>query len=180
MTLLDPYSRDQGDFGRLAAENLCENRRELRAAHTLGPDQLPDLVASVHRAIGQLGQPLEPDEFLTPAVSVRRSVHRDYEVCLDCGYRGKTLRRHISTRHALSEDEYRPRWGLRSNHPLTAPAYSEHRSTATKARGFGRKPGAQVAPAPTPTASTPVKCNGELEIETPTQISPGAEAECRG
>ena len=25
--------------------------------HRLGPDQLPDLVASVHRAIGQLGQP---------------------------------------------------------------------------------------------------------------------------
>jgi len=39
-------------------------------------------------------------------------------VCLDCGYRGKTLRRHISTRHGLSPDEYRRGWGLRSNHPL--------------------------------------------------------------
>src|SRR5690242_20169264 len=51
-------------------------------------------------------------------VGARRSVHRDYVVCLDCGYRGKTLRRHISTRHGLSPDEYRRRWGLRSNHPL--------------------------------------------------------------
>ena len=87
----------------------------------LGPDQLSDLITSVHRTIGQLGQPSQPEEVRAPAVSVRRSVHRDYVVCLDCGYRGKTLRRHISTRHGLSPDEYRRRWGLRSNHPLTAP-----------------------------------------------------------
>ena len=107
--------------------------------HRLGPDQLSDLITSVHRAIGQLGQPPEPDEILTPAVSVRRSVHRDYVICLDCGYRGKTLRRHISTRHGLSRDEYRQRWGLRSDHPLTAPAYSERRSTLAKSLGLGRK-----------------------------------------
>jgi predicted transcriptional regulator len=124
--------------------------------HRLGPDKLSDLITSIRRAIYELGQPPEPVEVLAPAVSVRRSVHRDYVVCLDCGYRGKTLRRHIATRHGLSCDEYLLRWRLRSNHPLTAPAYSEHRSTAAKARGFGRKPGAQVAPATTPTASTPV------------------------
>jgi len=111
------------------------------------PDQLADLIASVHRAIGQVGQPPEPEEVLTPAVSVRRSVHRDHVICLDCGHRGKTLRRHICTRHGLSQDEYRQRWGLRNSHPLTAPSYSEHRSTMAKARGFGRKLAAPVAPA---------------------------------
>ena len=85
--------------------------------HRLVPDQLADLITSVHRAIGQVGQPPEPEEVLTPAVSVRRSVHRDYVICLDCGYRGKTLTRHIATRHGLSADEYRQRWGLRSDHP---------------------------------------------------------------
>ena len=87
--------------------------------HRLVPDQLADLISSVHRAIGQVGQPPESEEVLTPAVSVRRSVHRDYVICLDCGYRGKTLTRHIATRHGLSRDECRQRWGLRSNHPLT-------------------------------------------------------------
>ena len=133
------------------------------AHHKLGPDQLPDLIASIYRAIGQLGQPLEPDKVLTPAVSVLRSVHRDYVICLDCGYRGKTLRRHISTQHGLSRDEYRQRWGLRSNHPLTAPAYSEHRSSMAKARGFGHKLAVPVAstqrpavsPAPVDTARNP-------------------------
>ena len=123
--------------------------------HRLAADQLADLITSVLRAIGQLGQPPEPDEVLTPAVSVRRSVHRDHVICLDCGYRGKTLRRHISTRHGLSPDEYRQRWGLRSNHLLTAPAYSERRSTLAKELGLGRKPAAKVAPPPTPAASTP-------------------------
>jgi predicted transcriptional regulator len=121
--------------------------------HRLVPDQLADLITSVHRAIGQVGQPPEPEEVLTPAVSVRRSVHRDYVICLDCGYRGKTLTRHIATRHGLSRDEYRQRWGLRSSHRLTAPAYSERRSTLAKELGLGRKPLAKVAPPTTPAAS---------------------------
>src|SRR5215472_280000 len=123
--------------------------------HKLVPDQLVDLITSVHRAIGQVGQPPQAEEVLTPAVSVRRSVHHDYVVCLDCGYRGKTLRRHISTRHGLSADEYRQRWGLRSNHLLTAPAYSERRSILAKELGLGRKPMTKVASPPTPAASTP-------------------------
>jgi predicted transcriptional regulator len=123
--------------------------------HRLVPDQLGDLITSVHRAIGQLGQPPELEEVLTPAVSVRRSVHRDYVICLDCGYRGKTLARHIATRHGLTKDEYRQRWGLRSNHLLTAPAFAERRSTLAKEAGFGRKPVATAAPPPKPAASTP-------------------------
>src|SRR6516225_10857330 len=117
--------------------------------HRLVPDQLADLITSVHRAIGQLGQPPEPEQVLAPAVSVRRSVHRDSVICLDCGYRGKTLRRHISTRHGLSPDEYRQRWGLRSNHALTAPVYSEHRSTMAKARGLGRRLATPLVPVET-------------------------------
>jgi predicted transcriptional regulator len=114
--------------------------------HTLGSDQLADLIASVHRTLGQLGQEVQPAEAPTPAVSIRQSVRHDYVVCLDCGYRGKTLRRHISSRHGLTGDEYRQRWGLRSSHPLTAPAYSEHRSTLAKELGLGRKSTPAVAP----------------------------------
>ena len=125
--------------------------------HTLRPEQLSDLITTVHHALGQLGQPVPAEEVLTPAVSVRQSVRHDYVVCMDCGYRGQTLRRHISTRHGLNRDEYLKRWGLRSDHPLTAPAYSERRSTMAKALGFGRKPKAAVPPAVAPTAApTPV------------------------
>jgi predicted transcriptional regulator len=121
--------------------------------HTLRPEQLSDLIIAVHHALSNLGQPIQTEEVLTPAVSVRRSVHHDYVVCLDCGYRGKMIQRHITTRHALNKDEYLKRWGLRSDYPLTAPAYSERRSTMAKALGLGRKPKAVALPAaaaPTP------------------------------
>ena len=110
------------------------------AHHRLGPDQLPDLITSIHRAMGQLGRRPQPDEVLIPAVSIQRSVRRDFVICLECGYRGKTLTRHIAVRHGLSGDEDRQRWGLRSGHLLTAAAYSEQRSSMAKARGFGPKP----------------------------------------
>ena len=132
--------------------------------HRLGPDQLPNLIASVHRTLGQLGQQVQAEEVLTPAVSIRQSVRRDYVVCLECGYRGKTLRRHISVRHGLNADEYRRRWGLRRDHPLTAPAYSEQRSTLAKELGLGRKSTTEVAPAPA-TAEL-VAANIEEHVET--------------
>jgi predicted transcriptional regulator len=120
--------------------------------HTVGTGQVSELITSVHRALGQLGRPAQPEAVLTPAVSVRQSVRQDYVVCLDCGYRARMLRRHISTRHGLSANEYLKRWGLQRDHPLIAPAYSEQRSTMAKKLGFGRKPKAQVAPAATPAA----------------------------
>src|SRR6266481_6074070 len=121
--------------------------------HKVRPEQLSDLITSVHSALGQLGQPVVTEEVLVPAVSVRRSVHQDYVVCLDCGYKGKTLRRHISTSHGLNRDEYLSRWRLRSDHPLTAPAYSERRSTMAKAFGFGRKRTGLATPEVSPPAA---------------------------
>jgi predicted transcriptional regulator len=124
--------------------------------NTVGANQLSDLIATVHRAIGQLGQPVQSAEAPVPAVSVRRSVHHDHVVCLDCGYRGKTLRLHISVRHGLTRDEYLRRWGLPSDHRLTAPAYSDRRSEMAKSNGLGRKPKAVVTPAVSP-AATPAR-----------------------
>jgi len=70
--------------------------------HVVGTDQVPELITSVHRALSQLGKPAQLKEARTAAVSVRRSVHRDYVVCLDCGYRAKMLRRHISAARSKS------------------------------------------------------------------------------
>jgi predicted transcriptional regulator len=131
--------------------------------HTVGAGQLPDLITTVHRSLGQLGGQAPVEEVLTPAVSVRQSVRPDYVVCLECGYRGKTLRRHISSRHGLSRDEYVRRWGLQQDHPLTAPAYSERRSTLAKQFGLGRMPKTDEAPAPTPAETDSEHVDGDVD-----------------
>jgi predicted transcriptional regulator len=107
--------------------------------HNLSADQLPALIVAVQQTIRQLGKPLETQTARTPAVPVRRSVQRDHVVCLECGFKGKTLRRHLGMRHGLQVAEYLRRWDLSSDHPLTAPAYSEQRSTMAKQLGLGRK-----------------------------------------
>jgi predicted transcriptional regulator len=106
--------------------------------HQLTPEQIPELIVSVHRSLTSLGQAAAPPPVLTPAVPVRRSVQRDAVVCLDCGWKGKMLRRHLTTRHRLSGEQYLQRWNLASDHPLTAPMYSEQRSLLAKELGLGR------------------------------------------
>ena len=132
--------------------------------HTVGASELPNLITSVHRALTEVRRPTPPEVPLTPAVLVRQSVRQDYVVCLDCGRRGKTLRRHISRRHGLSAAEYLKRWGLRQDHPLTAPAYSEHRSTLAKQLGLGRKQRTEAAPEPA--TAEPAAANPGREVDT--------------
>ena len=140
---------DQKDVG------LEQNTAEIVAAYVrrqqLPPDQVPALIQAVYGALSNLGKPVEAEEVeRTPAVPIRRSVHRDYVVCLDCGWRGKMLRRHISSAHGLGPTEYRRRWGLSSDHPLTAPAYAESRSDLAKKLGLGRRAQDGGAPSPEP------------------------------
>ena len=61
-------------------------------------------------------------------------------VCLECGYRAQVLRRHLRVAHDLEVADYRTRWKLPPDHPVTAPSYSARRSTMAKQLGLGRKP----------------------------------------
>lgn len=117
--------------------------------HNVAPEQISDLINSVHRTMNGLGMPAEPQGALTPAVPLRRSVQRDAVICLECGWKGKMLRRHLSTRHGLTGEQYLKRWGLQSDHPLTAPTYSQQRSALAKELGLGRggRPAASPAEA---------------------------------
>jgi predicted transcriptional regulator len=108
--------------------------------HQLGPEQLIELISQVHRALASLGQAALPMvEPRQPAVPIRQSVRPEYVVCLECGFRSRMLRRHLRVQHGLTVDEYRARWNLRFDHPVTAPAYSQRRSEMAKERGLGRR-----------------------------------------
>lgn|SRR5579872_16107 len=147
-------SRYPGAYPRLVTKIIAS----YVSHHNLGPDQIPELIKLVHRTMDNLGKPAEPALILTPAIPIRRSVQKDAVICLDCGWRGKMLRRHLSTRHALSGEEYLRRWKLPSDHPLTAPNYSEQRSALAKELGLGR--GRTPRTTARPAASAPSRPRG--------------------
>ena len=104
-------------------------------------DALPTLINSVYGALSGLGTTQKVEEKPEPAVSIRASVKKDRIVCLECGKDQKMLKRHLSTAHGLTTDEYRERWGLAADYPMVAPDYSERRRDLAKQIGLGRKPG---------------------------------------
>jgi predicted transcriptional regulator len=102
------------------------------------PADMPTLIATVHQSLLSLGKSTEPEP--SPAIPIRRSVTPNYVVCLECGWRAKTLRRHLQVRHGLSPNQYRVQWKLSPDHPITAPAYSARRSAFARQIGLGQKP----------------------------------------
>lgn len=102
---------------------------------------LPGLISSVYGALAGLGTPAVVDQKPQPAVSVRASVKADHIVCLECGQKMKMLKRHLSTDHGWSPDEYKERFGLPADYPLVAPDYAQKRRELAKKIGLGRKPG---------------------------------------
>lgn len=83
------------------------------------------------------GQPAKQE--YEPVVSVRASIKPDHLICLACGAKQKTLKRHINTRHGLSPAEYRDRYNLPSDYSLVAAEYADRRSKLAKVIGLGKK-----------------------------------------
>ena len=126
---------------------------------TVEATTVPDLIGSVFAKLSALavGQDAVP-ETLTPAVPIRRSVTDDYIICLEDGKKLKMLKRHLMISYGLTPEEYRVKWGLRSDYPMVAPNYAAKRQELAKKIGLGRRgrvkpiiaePVPEPAPAPT-------------------------------
>src|SRR5271169_4240106 len=89
--------------------------------HRIAAEELPGLIVEVHRALAGLGHTAPAQAPREPAVPIPRSVQQDYVVCLECGFRAQMLRRHLRVAHGLEIADYRARWQLPLDHPLTAP-----------------------------------------------------------
>ena len=72
-------------------------------------------------------------------MSIRSSVKPDYIVCLEDGKKLKMLRRHLMTHYNMTPDDYRAKWNLPKDYPMTAPAYAEKRRALAKEIGLGTK-----------------------------------------
>ena len=79
----------------------------------------------------------------------------EYLVCLECGQKQKTLKRHLQTAHGLTPEAYRAMWQLPRDYPMTSPDYASRRSELARKIGLGRRrpeeTPAAAAAAPKPT-----------------------------
>ena len=101
---------------------------------------LPELIANISDSIRKLGAPAPaPEAPLVPAVNPKKSVYPDYIVCLEDGKKFKSMKRHL-TSHGMTPQQYRAKWGLPADYPMTAPNYSATRSAMAKNIGLGQKP----------------------------------------
>ncbi|WP_114393082.1 MucR family transcriptional regulator [Oleisolibacter albus] len=104
------------------------------------PAALPDAIQAVHIALANLGKEPEPvAEPLVPAVPIKKSVTPSHIICLEDGKKLKMLKRYLKSTYGMTPEEYRARWGLPKDYPMTAPDYAEQRSTLAKQIGLGRK-----------------------------------------
>ncbi|WP_378950087.1 MucR family transcriptional regulator [Mesorhizobium sp. ANAO-SY3R2] len=105
--------------------------------------ELPAFIAQVHASIAKLNSPeSQVEEQQTPRMPIKKTITPDYLISLEDGKRYKTLKRHLSV-FGLTPDEYRAKWGLPGDYPMTAPNYSVQRSQLAKSLGLGRKPAAK-------------------------------------
>lgn len=102
-------------------------------------DSIPDLIRSVHSTMGEIsGSSSKPEPKSKPAVPVSKSISDEHIVCLEDGKKLKMLKRYLRSQYDMSPDEYRRKWGLPSDYPMVAPAYSRKRSAFAKDIGLGR------------------------------------------
>jgi predicted transcriptional regulator len=119
--------------------------------------ELPTVIRTVRDALASLGAPsAAAPAAQAPVVPVRKSVHRDHLVCLECGAYQKTLKRHLSTAHGLTPELYREKWNLPDDYPMVAADYAAVRSELAKKIGLGRSV-REAAAAPIPIGAAPKK-----------------------
>ena len=133
-------------------EQLIELTADIVAAHVANNNvavgDVANLVERVYQALSSLGTPApEPQQEKTPVVSVRASIKPDYLVCMECGRKQKTLKRHLENAHGMTPEQYRADYGLPRDYPMVAPEYSKKRSQMAHAIGLGRKPRDEAEPA---------------------------------
>jgi predicted transcriptional regulator len=137
-----------------ASSNKISLSADIVAAYvthnSVPPGGLPALIESVHSALTRIGavEAVPEPEALVPAVPIRKSITPGFLICLDDGKKFKSLKRHLAS-HGMTPDQYRAKWNLPNDYPMTAPDYAAKSSALAKSIGLGqlrkdtakRKPG---------------------------------------
>ena len=103
---------------------------------------LPKLLNDVHQALCGVTASASNASDTGPAKAtpqeIRKSISNDVLVSFEDGKPYKTLRRHLTLR-GLTPEQYRAKWGLPPDYPMTSASYSVQRSELARALGLGQQ-----------------------------------------
>ena len=134
--------------------------------HQVPAGELPALIRTVHGAFTEEPEPASAAALGPSKAQIRKSVRPDAIISFEDGRGYKMLRRHLAA-HNLTPAAYRAKWGLPSDYPMVAPAYSAERSALAKARGLGRKVEPLEPPAPAPKTPRAPRVAKAPDVEPP-------------
>ncbi|MBS1089931.1 MucR family transcriptional regulator [Gluconobacter wancherniae] len=148
------WTAEDNSKDELSNSELTRLTTQLISAYSsrnaLTPDDLLKLIDVVRNKLGSvptviqplaLEAPQEPEtpsnpklvrSSDNPAVNPKKSVHKDYIICLEDGERVKMLKRYIKTHYDLEPSEYIARWNLPSDYPFVCKSLSDARSETAK------------------------------------------------
>lgn len=116
----------------------------------VNPSDIPQVIAQIASSLAAVGVQNAPDAQAADAVverakatpaQIRKSITPDALISFEDGKSYKTLKRHLTLK-GLTPADYRDRWGLPRDYPMTAPSYSARRSELARSLGLGKKGGA--------------------------------------
>lgn len=129
-------------------DNRLELTSDIVAAYVsnnpVPASELPNLISNIWSSITQLaGSQKTAAEKPAPAVPIKKSITKEYIICLEDGKKYKSMKRPLMSRYGMTPDEYRAKWELPADYPMTAPSYAEKRSQLAKEAGLGKRPKAK-------------------------------------
>ncbi len=131
-------------MNQLTAQDVMEYTAEIVSAYLsnneVSQDEISDLLKRTFQTVATIlrdSNNLRNRPAQTPAVPIEDSVYDDYIICLEDGKKLQMLKRHLSSKYNLTIEQYKERWGLPADYPVTAPNYAKRRSQIAKTTGLG-------------------------------------------
>jgi predicted transcriptional regulator len=128
------------------AQTLLELAAAIVSAHAsvteLTTEELLLEIQKVHTTLQKLEffapeDVVAREEARLPLISLKKAFQSDQVFCMICGKGGmKTLARHLAQSHNIKPADYRKKFNIPKNQPLTARNFSESRRKMAQERGL--------------------------------------------
>lgn len=142
-----PNSENKQKFPQIE-DQIMDRAVEILTAYLSNPTtrldhkEIPEAYRNIREVLKEglgLATTEEDKGDLKPAVPIKKSYTDDYIVCLECGGKYKSLKRHLGQIHNMTTSEYKAKWALSDDYPLVAKSYSLQRSELALKNNLGEQ-----------------------------------------